>query len=63
MYVFVFIEWENIEKNVKQEFGSVLSYEEFSKQWLPIIVTSPEIVVKTGNFYFLSEEYTDVKLG
>lgn len=31
MYVCVFIDWENIEKNVKQEYGSVINYEEFVK--------------------------------
>jgi len=29
MFVCVFIDWENIEKTAKQEFGSVLNFEEF----------------------------------
>gem|GEM_PF-5400742 len=28
MYICVFIDWENIEKTAKQEFGSVIDYEE-----------------------------------
>lgn len=31
MYVCVFIDWENIEKSAKQNFGSILCYEEFNK--------------------------------
>jgi uncharacterized LabA/DUF88 family protein len=31
MFVCVFIDWENIEKGAKQEYGSVLNYEEFVK--------------------------------
>ncbi len=31
MYVCVFIDWENLEKEVKQEFGSVLCYQEFKE--------------------------------
>ncbi|KPU45167.1 NYN domain protein [Oxobacter pfennigii] len=29
MFVCVFIDWENVEKTAKQEFGSVLNFEEF----------------------------------
>ena len=29
MFVCVFIDWENIEKTAKQEYGSILNYEEF----------------------------------
>lgn len=29
MFVCIFIDWENIEKTAKQEFGSILNYEEF----------------------------------
>lgn len=29
MFVCVFIDWENIEKTAKQEFGSIFNYEEF----------------------------------
>lgn len=31
MFVCVFIDWENIEKTAKQEYGSILNYEEFVK--------------------------------
>ena len=31
MFVSIFIDWENIEKTAKQEFGSVLNYNEFVK--------------------------------
>jgi hypothetical protein len=31
MFIFVFIDWENIEKTAKQEYGSILNFNEFVK--------------------------------
>ena len=30
MFVYAFIDWENIEKTAKQDYGSILNYEEFN---------------------------------